>query len=213
VAHEVRNPLAGVKGAIQVLMSRRSADDSELPVMRDIVTRIDALSELINDLMVFARPRPPRLTAVEIQSVLADAITIVRRDPSAHEVEIVVEGEDMSVTADGEMVRATVLNLLLNAAQAMAGQGRIVVSTGHSDGSAIVTIRDTGPGIPPEIRDQIFEPFFTTKARGGGLGLPIAKRTVELHGGSLTLDCPATGGTVVTMSLPIHPTVAPTLTP
>ena len=77
VAHEVRNPLAGVKGAIQVLMSRRSADDSELPVMRDIVARIDALSELINDLMVFARPRPPRLAVVELRPILADAITIV----------------------------------------------------------------------------------------------------------------------------------------
>src|SRR5687768_7560868 len=81
VAHEVRNPLAGVKGAIQVLMSRRRADDGELPVMRDIVARIDSLSDLINDLMVFARPRPPRLTVVELRSVVTDAITIVRRDP------------------------------------------------------------------------------------------------------------------------------------
>ena len=108
VAHEVRNPLAGIKGAIQVLMSRRAADDSELPVMRDIVGRIDSLSELINDLMVFARPRPPRLAVVELHAILADAITIVRRDPSAHGVEISVEGDDVPVTADGELVRATV---------------------------------------------------------------------------------------------------------
>ena len=208
VAHEVRNPLAGIKGAIQVLMSRRGSDDSELPVMRDIVTRIDALSELINDLMVFARPRPPRLTAVDIHSILADAITIVRRDPSAHGVEIAVTGEDVSVTADGELVRATVLNLLLNAAQAMGAQGRIDVHTSRDSSSAFVQIRDNGPGIPPEIRDQVFEPFFTTKARGGGLGLPIARRTVELHGGSLTLDCPPAGGTIVTMSLPIRPAVS-----
>ena len=208
VAHEVRNPLAGIKGAVQVLMSRRDADDAEIPVMRDIVARIDALSELINDLMVFARPRPPRLTVVEIHSILADAITIVRRDPAAHGVEIVVEGDDVSVTADGEMVRATVLNLLLNAAQAMAGNGRIVVSTSRTDGAALVQVRDDGPGIPAEIRDQVFEPFFTTKARGGGLGLPIARRTAELHGGSLTLECPPSGGTVVSMSLPVRPPVS-----
>jgi len=206
VAHEVRNPLAGIKGAIQVLMSRRSADDSELPVMRDIVARIDALSELINDLMVFARPRPPRLALIELHTVVADAITIVRRDPANQGVEIVVEGEDVPVTADGELLRATVLNLLLNAAQAMSGRGRIVVRTSREDGSAIVQMRDTGPGIPPEIREQIFEPFFTTKARGGGLGLPIARRTAELHGGSLTLECPGEGGTVVTMTLPVRPT-------
>ena len=205
VAHEVRNPLAGIKGAIQVLMSRRLADDGELPVMRDIVTRIDALSDLINDLMVFARPRPPQLAVVELHAILADAITIVRRDPSAHGVNISVDGDDVPVTADGELVRATVLNLLLNAAQAMASQGRIIVTTARRDGSAIIQIRDTGPGIPLEIRDQVFEPFFTTKARGGGLGLPIARRTAELHGGTLTLDCPAGGGTVVTLSLPIRP--------
>ncbi|HVG69906.1 MAG TPA: ATP-binding protein, partial [Vicinamibacterales bacterium] len=207
VAHEVRNPLAGVKGAIQVLMSRRSADDSELPVMRDIVARIDALSELINDLMVFARPRPPRLAVVELRPILADAITIVRRDPSAQGVQIDVDGEDVSVTADGELVRATVLNLLLNAAQAMAGQGRITARTSRNGGDASIQIRDTGPGIPGEIREQIFEPFFTTKARGGGLGLPIARRTAELHGGSLTLECPPDGGTIVTMTVPIRPTL------
>jgi signal transduction histidine kinase len=205
VAHEVRNPLAGVKGAVQVLMSRRSSDDSELPVMRDIVARIDSLSELINDLMVFARPRSPRLAVVELRAILADAITIIRRDPVAHGVEISVQGEEISVTADGEMVRATVLNLLLNAAQAMAGKGRIVVNTMRQDGIAVVRISDTGPGIAPEIRVQIFEPFFTTKARGGGLGLPIARRTAELHGGALTLECPPEGGTVLTMSLPIRP--------
>ena len=205
VAHEVRNPLAGVKGAVQVLMSRRSSDDAELPVMRDIVARIDSLSELINDLMVFARPRPPRLAVVELHAILADAITIVRRDPAAHGIEISVQGEDVSVTADGELVRATVLNLLLNAAQAMAGNGRIVVNTMRQDGCVVVEISDTGPGIAPEIREQIFEPFFTTKARGGGLGLPIARRTAELHGGALTLECPPDGGTVVTMSLPIRP--------
>jgi PAS domain S-box-containing protein len=208
VAHEVRNPLAGIKGAMQVLMSRRSAGDSELPVMRDIVARIDALSELINDLMVFARPRPPRLSVVELHAILADAITIVRRDPAAHGIDIAVQGDDVSVTADGELVRATVLNLLLNAAQAMAGRGRILVTTMRQNGLAVIQVSDTGPGIASDIREQIFEPFFTTKARGGGLGLPIARRTAELHGGTLTLECPPEGGTVVTMSLPIRPTVS-----
>ena len=208
VAHEVRNPLAGIKGAIQVLMARRSADDSELPVMRDIVARIDALSELINDLMVFARPRPPRLSVVDLQSIVADAVTIARRDPAAEGVEIAVDGQDVSVTADGELVRSTVLNLLLNAAQALAGRGRIRVRTERRDGYAVVHISDNGPGIPADIREQIFEPFFTTKARGGGLGLPIARRTAELHGGTLTLECPSDGGTIVTMSLPIRPAPA-----
>jgi len=204
VAHEVRNPLAGIKGAIQVLMSRRAAGDAELPVMRDIVGRIDSLSELINDLMLYARPRAPRVSQVELRPLVGDAVTIVRRDPAAQSVDIVVEGEDISVSADDELIRATILNLLINAAQAMAGNGRIVVTLGKAGDFAMIDVRDNGPGIPPDIRGQVFDPFFTTKARGGGLGLPIARRTAELHGGSLVLDCPEGGGTVMTMTLPLR---------
>jgi signal transduction histidine kinase len=208
VAHEVRNPLAGIKGAVQVLISRRAPGDAELPVMRDIVGRIDSLSELINDLMLYARPRAPRLSHVELRPLIADAVTIVHRDPAAQSVEIVVEGEDVSASVDDELIRATVLNLLINAAQAMAGHGRIVVTVRKSGDSAMMELRDTGPGIPAEIRNQVFDPFFTTKARGGGLGLPIARRTAELHGGSLDLECPESGGTIVTMKLPIRPASA-----
>ena len=185
VAHEVRNPLAGVKGAVQILMSRRAAGDPELPVMGDIIARIDSLNELISDLMLFARPRPPKPVAMELGPLVQDAITMVRRDPSAHAIEFSVEGVAVIAAVDPEMVRATVLNLLLNAAQAMGGKGRIRITIDRDDDRAAVAVRDSGPGIPPDIRAQVFEPFFTTKARGGGLGLPIAKRTAEMHGGSL----------------------------
>jgi PAS domain S-box-containing protein len=205
VAHEVRNPLAGIKGAIQVLISRRPPDDAELPVMRDIVGRIDSLSDLINDLMLYARPRPPRLSEIELRSLVSDAVTIVRRDPSGQSIDIALESEDVSAAVDAELIRETVLNLVLNAAQAMAGRGRIALTLRGSVDVATIEVRDNGPGIPIDIREQVFEPFFTTKARGGGLGLPIARRTAELHGGSLALECPDSGGTVVTLTLPIRP--------
>ena len=207
VAHEVRNPLAGIKGAMQILMTRRPATDAELPVMRDIVSRIDALGELINDMMVFARPRPLRLGDVPLRALIQEAVTIVRRDPIAERVEITVDGPDASVQADAELVRATLLNLLINAAQAMNGHGAVLVTLTAGPDAVTIGVRDTGPGIPPELRARVLEPFFTTKARGGGLGLPIARRTAELHGGSLTLDGPAGGGTVVTLELPRRPAV------
>jgi signal transduction histidine kinase len=135
-------------------------------------------------------------------------MTMVRRDPSAAGVEISVTGEGGSLAGDAELIRAALLNLLLNACQAMGGTGRIVVrltSSLTSSGSRMsVEVRDSGPGIPPEMRERVLEPFFTTKARGGGLGLPIAKRTAELHGGSLALVCPPDGGTVVTLTLPVQ---------
>jgi signal transduction histidine kinase len=203
VAHEVRNPLAGIKGAIQVLISRRRADDGELPVMRDIVSRIDALGELINDLMVFARPRSPRLSAVGLASLLRDAMAIMRRDPVTEGVAIAIEGDEVMANVDADMLRAAILNLMINAAQAMGGRGGIVARVRRADGTAIIDVRDTGPGIPVEIRERVFEPFFTTKSRGGGLGLSIARRTAEIHGGTLAFECPPGGGTVMTMTLPL----------
>ena len=87
---------------------------------------------------------------------------------------------------------------------AMGGLGRIAITIAKRDERCVFEIRDSGPGIPPEIRERVFEPFFTTKARGGGLGLPIARRTAELHGGTLTLTAPETGGTIFTLTIPLH---------
>ena len=204
VAHEVRNPLAGIKGAMQVLISRRPVADAELPVLCDVVARIDALSDLINDLMIFARPRPPKPTVFQLRSLLVEAITMLRRDPAGASLEVTIEGPDVMLTADADLIRATALNLLLNAAQAMSGDGRISIAIRQHDERCILDIRDTGPGIPPELRERVFEPFFTTKARGGGLGLPIARRTAELHGGTLAMTALETGGTVFTLTMPLR---------
>ena len=209
VAHEVRNPLAGIKGAMQVLMSRRPVGDGDMRVMRDVVTRIDALSELINDLMVFARPRAPRPEPVDVRSLVAEAIAMLRRDPIGAALEITAEIPEVTLIADGEMLRSTVQNLLINAAQSMGGRGRISVAVTLRGEQCLIEVSDSGPGIPVEIRDQIFEPFFTTKSRGGGLGLPIALRTAELHGGTLTLECPPAGGTIARLTLPRPPAPAP----
>jgi len=205
VAHEVKNPLAGIKGAMQVLMSRRPAGDMDTAVMRDIVARIDSLNELIQDLMMFARPRPPRLADVNLRHLIDEAVVMLRRDPAGASLEVEIEGEAADIRADADLIRATVLNLLLNAAQAMNGQGRVCVTAAMRDGTWSMEVRDEGPGIPPDLREQVLEPFFTTKARGGGLGLPTAKRVVELHGGTLTLACPNSGGTSVTITAPARP--------
>jgi PAS domain S-box-containing protein len=204
VAHEVRNPLAGIKGAIQVLLSRRPAADPEAPVMRDVVGRIDSLSDLINDMMVFARPRPPQASTFTLRPLILEAITMLRRDAATAALDVTVDGPDVTITADADLIRSTVLNLLLNAAQAISGRGRIAVALMQRDKECVLEVRDSGPGVPADLRDRIFEPFFTTKARGGGLGLPIARRTAELHGGTLTLTSPPDGGAVFTLTLPLH---------
>jgi PAS domain S-box-containing protein len=202
VAHEVKNPLAGIKGAMQVLMSRRAASDPEATVMRDIVARIDALNELIQDMTLFARPRPPRLTEVNVRHVVDEAVITLRRDPIGVALTITVDCPDGNVNADLDMLRAATLNLLLNAAQAMNGTGTIRIAAAEKDGTWTIDVADNGPGIPPDLRTAVLDPFFTTKARGGGLGLPIAKRVAELHGGSLVLSFPEAGGTSARITLP-----------
>ena len=202
VAHEVRNSLAGVKGAMQILVSRPT-DEGNLPVMRDIVARVDAAGHLIDDLMAFARPRRPQFGIVKLRALVDEAVAVVRHDVGEDATVIAVEGNDVAVAGDADLIRTTLVNLLLNAVQAVAGGGQVLVRISRRKDLAVVEVRDTGPGIPAEIRDRVFEPFFTTKARGGGLGLPTARRTADLHGGSLELDFPSEGGTRVTLALPV----------
>jgi len=207
VAHEVRNPLAGIKGAMQVLAARRQDGDPEAPVMRDIVSRVDSLSELINDLLLFARPTPPRMAKMGIRPVLEDAAVVARRDPAVETVEIAVSAPDVVIDGDYELVKALFLNLFLNSAQAMQGRGRIEVTATARGGDVRIAVRDFGPGVPDAVAAQMFEPFFTTKTRGGGLGLAIARRTAELHGGSLTYEKPDDGGATMVVTLATSPLV------
>jgi signal transduction histidine kinase len=119
-----------------------------------------------------------------------------------------VAGSDITLEADAELVKAMLLNLLLNSAQAMGAKGRIDVTASAALHEARISVRDYGPGIPDAVAAQMFEPFFTTKTRGGGLGLAIARRTAELHGGSLTHVRPTDGGAEMVIRLALRPRLA-----
>ncbi len=202
VAHEVKNPLAAIKGAIEVLGGRLREDRE---VVGEIVGRIDELADVISDLLVFSRPPTLRLSAVPLRGLIEDAVERIRTDPIFEKVDLSIEGDDPRVPLDTDRIRAVVTNLLLNAAQAMQGQGAIEVRVVHAADGVEVTVTDTGPGIPEEARPKIFEPFFTTKARGTGLGLPIARRLIEAHGGELQLEEAFEGGTRFRLRLPAPP--------
>ena len=202
VAHEVKNPLAGIKGALEVIATRLPAQGPERSVIGEILARLDALNDMVQDLLVFARPREPRLAPVAISSLLRDTAALVRRNPGFAGVEIEVRGAETTLMGDAELLRLAFENVLLNGAQAVGGRGRVDIAVSTPDGRCRVSIHDTGPGIPPEIRPRVFEPVFTTKHRGTGLGLAVARRAVELHRGEIDLDCPPEGGTRVRIDLP-----------
>jgi PAS domain S-box-containing protein len=206
IAHEVKNPLAGIRGAMQVIGGRLPADSRDAAVLVDIVRRIDALDGLMKDLLVFARPPHPRRASVDVVPLVTMTADLMCQDPSLKNVQVDVEGSAPPVLADAEMLKIVFHNLLINSAHAMQGQGRIDVAIAAIDSTCQISFSDTGPGIPEEIRDKIFTAFFTTKSRGSGLGLATAKRLVEAHQGEIEVESPRTGGTRVTIRLPIQPT-------
>ncbi|HEU4893351.1 MAG TPA: PAS domain S-box protein [Vicinamibacterales bacterium] len=203
IAHEVKNPLAGIRGAIQVFGNRMNQDGRNGQVLKEIVTRIDALDQMMKDLLLFARPPKPKRAPIDLVPLVTTTASLLNQDPAWHDVDVEVDGTAPPISADADMLRIVFQNLLINGAHAMHGKGRIRVSVDTIDSSCQITFIDGGPGIPADIREKIFTPFFTTKTRGSGLGLPTAKRFIEAHNGQIAIDCPPAGGTTVVVRLPM----------
>jgi PAS domain S-box-containing protein len=203
VAHEVKNPLAGIRGALQIIGSRLPADNRDRPILKDIQERLDALNDLLEDLLLFARPKEPRAAPAEVRPLIETTVGLLKRDPGMAGVSVSVLGDSPTILADAEQLRRVFLNLLINAGQAMDGHGVVHIVVSSANGTCEIAVKDEGPGIPPEVLERVFEPFFTTKHRGTGLGLPTARRIIERHGGSLQVNSSPGGGTLVLVSLPL----------
>jgi PAS domain S-box-containing protein len=204
VAHEVRNPLAGIRGGMQILATLFPEVAEGRELIGDIVARVDSLNAVLTDLLAFARVREIQASAIEVSSLIGDLVSSMTLDPSVAGIEVVTDpGSGLVVNADADQLRLVFTNLVLNAAQAMHHRGCITLSATPEDANTVaITVADTGPGIPVEIRARVFEPFFSTKHKGSGLGLPTARRIVEAHGGRMTIDSSPTGGTAVRVILP-----------
>jgi two-component system sensor histidine kinase PilS (NtrC family) len=202
VAHEVRNPLAGMRGALQIVDRRLAPDSREREVIKEIIGRIDGLTNIVQDMLVFARPRPPAAASVPLQRLMTEIGSLLATDPQFARIDLSIDVGDIVITADREQLKLVLHNLLLNAAQAMQGRGRIQVRARARDGSHELRVQDSGPGIPVEVRGRLFEPFFTTKHRGTGLGLATARRALHAHGGTIDFEFPEGNGTVVIIRLP-----------
>jgi len=205
LAHEVKNPLAGVAGAIEIIGGRLPADSSDREVVHSILQRIASLNERIRDLLLFARPRPPKHAPVQMRPLLRESANLVARDPKLERVAVAVSGDDLSLFGDPELLKDVFSNLVLNAAQAMQGKGEVRIELERMDDCCRISVSDDGPGIDGRALEKVFEPFFTTKAKGTGLGLSIARGVVRAHGGEISIESPGGGGTTVTVELPLRP--------
>jgi len=201
VAHEVRNPLAGLRASLQVLDGRRT-DARDRDVIAVMIQRIDGLNEKLNDLLLYARPKPPRVQALDLAPVLREVATNAMAATGHAGPPLHFEIIGAWVLADADMLRAALLNLFINALQS-GGSAPIEVSATVERNVCRISIADRGPGIPDHIRDRVFEPFFTTRATGTGLGLAIVRRLVELQDGVVILHERSGGGTVAEVTLPL----------
>jgi two-component system sensor kinase FixL len=205
IAHEVKNPLAAVRGAVQVLGSRLPDKTNDGAIIKEVIARIDGLNDLIQDLLVFSRPPAPKPSRVDLRSLVVSVARLLERDPAFQELDVAINGDAPLVWADANLLTIALQNLLINAAQAQQGRGTVRVTLQQEEATTRILIADSGPGIPAEIRADLFRAFRTTKARGTGLGMATAKRLIESQNGTIAVDCPASGGTAITLTIPAVP--------
>jgi two-component system CheB/CheR fusion protein len=207
VAHEVRNPLAGVRGALQVLRSRSGVGTEDRGLMDAMIARIDVLNAKVEDILRFARPRAPVVEDVDVRIVALDAIQSARAAAGQECSEIVAPANSVIIQGDREMLRDILLNLILNACQA-GGRAPVEVSVVPMGRMCRIDIADRGPGIKQEHSEKIFDAFYTTKKSGTGLGLAIVRRLVTLQDGSIVLLVREGGGTIARVEMPLAVAVA-----
>jgi PAS domain S-box-containing protein len=196
VAHEVRNPLAGVRAACEVLFTKDEPAGDAKEIGHEVLHQIDRLDETVSELLQFAAPRKIEAVATDLHGLIDRVISIFREHPASREVRLERRfAKDLpSVEIDPRQFEQVLYNLLLNAAQAFEHEGSITVATQFENECIEMRVHDTGPGLPPGAGEKIFQPFFTTRAEGTGLGLAVAKKIVLAHGGTIEASNAAAGG-------------------
>ena len=204
LAHEIKNPLAGISGAIQIIRDGMDPEYKHREIIGEILGQINRLDAVVKDLLVYARPLPPRLTYCDIDAIVRRVISFMREESSAKRarLEFVADGKDVCIQADEAKIEQLILNLVLNAAQASPPGTAIRIETSTQGDWVRLEVADSGHGMDDNTRQRAFEPFFTTKAKGTGLGLPICKTIVETHGGRISLDSADGRGTRVVVEFP-----------
>jgi len=205
IAHEIRNPLAGISGAIQVLQVESRPDDPRQEILREILHEIQRLDERVNDLLLYARPSPLIREPVKAGELLRSTVSVLREDPMFKQIRVATRAPKgiRPFPLDSGQMQQVLVNLVLNALQAMNGSGEIRLFARAAAARALeIAVEDDGPGVPDEIAEEIFKPFFTTRRHGTGLGLAISRKIVESHGGSLSLERSRSGGARFVIHLP-----------
>jgi len=206
LAHEIRNPLAGIAGVIEIIGRDLPATSPAREMVKDVRLEINQINRILTDLLETARPHPPRMMRSNLNTTVEHAVMLARQQVLSQPIKIeLVKAPDLSeVEHDSDQIHQVLLNLLLNAVQAMDGAGTVRVEIAGQGHCARVTVSDTGRGIPEEHLAHIFRPFYTTRGNGTGLGLSLARRIVEDHHGRISVSSVVGKGSEFEVLLPIN---------
>ncbi|MBI4483312.1 MAG: PAS domain S-box protein [Acidobacteria bacterium] len=204
LAHEIKNPLAGIKGAIEIIREQTPDGHLNREVLGNVLEEVNRIDRTVVSLLTYAKPQEPRFQQVDISSVLQKVFSFVQKIRSRQGIGFHLNlARDLDIVrGDGAQLEQLFLNLILNSMDAIEGEGTIEVHAWREEGDVVLKFLDTGCGIAPEILGQIFQPFFTTKKHGTGLGLATCKRIVDKHGGEIRVRSKP-GHTEFTIRLPI----------
>ena len=204
VAHEVKNPLMGIRGACEIMSEDYGQDHPHREIASEVLRQLDRLNSTVEELLAFARPKPMMLVSTDLNEMLHAVLGVMIEDPRSRSVEVVrdLAPEISLVEADPEQMQQVLFNVVLNAMQAMGPEGTLTVRTHEDDGNVYLEVHDTGPGIAENLTEKIFKPFVTTRSKGTGLGLAIVKTIIEAHGGKVTAANAPEGGALFSLSLP-----------
>jgi signal transduction histidine kinase len=205
LAHEIRNPLMAIHGFAQ-LLSEDITREEQREYADVIVHETDRLNKLIEELLCLARPSVSAVEYISVNDVLLDTLRLIETQSLQLNIKIVRDLEQAlpRVLVDGERLKQVILNMLINAIQAITGQGKIHIATKYDrkQNAVIISIADTGQGIAPDLLTKIFDPFFTTKLKGTGLGLSVAHGLIESWGGNIYVQSTLGQGSLFTVALP-----------
>jgi signal transduction histidine kinase len=210
VAHEINNPLSGILLYAELLKENHKDDGQEASDIQEIIDQTLRCKRIVSDLLEFSRQSIGKANSFRIDELITKCLNLLRNQATFHDIQISVQFDEDLPMMVGDMgqLRQVFTNLFINAADAMEGKGRLEISI-HFDREIsrfVIRVADTGPGIPMEYRDKVFDIFFTTKpvGKGTGLGLSISRKIIELHGGTITFECPPEGGTRFVIELPLE---------
>jgi signal transduction histidine kinase len=183
LAHETRNPLNIIRGLAQLISKQPEATGEVRQKSREIVNEADKVAAQLNEFINYSRPREVRRSILSLGSVVNEVVRALGYDLEEKKIRLQVKGEQLNVEADEQLLRQALFNLILNAIQAVDGDGEIqVLAERRNVSEASLEVRDNGPGVPPERRVEIFKPYFTTQKTGTGLGLAVVQQIVLAHG-------------------------------